>query len=109
MIVGFKVWGNGSGHDYIGEAHGGTGRAGLGGNTQGGSSSGELVHRSRRSSNFSRVPQMAVADSREIDSRIAILYHCMANLTFYLLESSDSKSVDRHLRYPGNLTSIVLG
>jgi hypothetical protein len=27
----------------------------------------------------------------------------MANLTVYLLESSDSKSVDRHLRFPGKL------
>jgi hypothetical protein len=29
---------------------------------------------------------MAVANSREIDGRIAVLYHCMANLTVYLLK-----------------------
>ena len=46
---------------------------------------------------------MAVANSPEIDGRIAILYNRMANLTVYLLESSESKSVDRHLSYTGKL------
>jgi len=46
---------------------------------------------------------MAAANSGEIDGRIAILYHCMAHLTVYLLEASNSKSVARHLRYPGKL------
>jgi hypothetical protein len=43
---------------------------------------------------------MAVANSSVIDGRIAILQHCMANLTVYLLESSDSKSVDSHFEVP---------
>ena len=51
-------------------------------------------------SQLSRVPEMAVAHSWVTDGRIATLYFCVANLTVYLLESSDSKSVDRHLRYP---------
>jgi len=38
-----------------------------------------------------------------IDGRIAISYHCMANLTVYLLNVSNSRRVDRHLRYPGEL------
>jgi hypothetical protein len=29
---------------------------------------------------------MAVANSREIDGRIAILYNCVANLSVYLLK-----------------------
>jgi len=40
----------------------------------------------RRTSQFSRVPQMAVATSREVDGRVAILCRCMANLTVYLLK-----------------------
>jgi len=31
------------------------------------------------------------------------MYHCMANLSVYLRESSDSKSFDLHLRYSGKL------
>jgi len=46
---------------------------------------------------------MAVANSEVIDCRIAMLYHCMANLTVYLLGSANLRSVDRHLRYPGKL------
>ena len=34
------------------------------------------------------------------------VYHCMANLTVYLLKVSDSRRVDRHLRYPGTLRSL---
>jgi len=30
-------------------------------------------------------------------------------MTDYLLETSDSKSVDRHLRYPGKLRSMFCG
>jgi len=33
------------------------------------------------------------------------LYHCMANLTVYLLKVSNSRRVDRHLRYRGELRS----
>jgi len=53
-------------------------------------------------SQFSRVPQMAVANYGEIDGRITIWYHRMANLMVYLLKVSNSRRVDRHLRYPGN-------
>jgi len=31
------------------------------------------------------------------------LYNCMANLTVYLLNISNLRRVDRHLRYPGKL------
>jgi len=54
-------------------------------------------------SQFSRVPHMAVANDCEIDGRNTTLHHCMANLTVYLLKVSDPRRVDRHLRYPGNL------
>jgi len=49
---------------------------------------------------------MGVANSGVTDGRIAILSDCVANLTVYLLESSDSRCVDRHLRYPENLRSL---
>jgi hypothetical protein len=55
------------------------------------------------SSQLSRVPQMAVANCRVQDGRIAMLYHRMANLTVYLLKGANLRSVDRHLRYPGKL------
>jgi len=48
---------------------------------------------------------MTVANSCEADGRIAIWYRCMANLTVYLLKVSNSRRVDRHVRYPGNLSS----
>ena len=38
-----------------------------------------------------------------------MLYHCMANLMVYLLKVSNSRRVDRHLRYPGKLRSPRLG
>ena len=41
----------------------------------------------------------------KLDGRIAILYRCMANLTVYLLKVSNSRRIDRHLRYPGKLRS----
>ena len=46
---------------------------------------------------------MAAANSWEIDGRITILYHCMANLTVYLLKVSNSRHVDRRARYAGKL------
>jgi hypothetical protein len=58
---------------------------------------------------FSKVPQIAVANSGETDGRIAIWYHRMANLTVYLLKVSNSRRVDRHLRYSGKLRSITTG
>ena len=54
-------------------------------------------------SQFSMLPQMAVANSCVIDGRTTIFSHCMANLTVYLLESANLRSADRHLRYPGIL------
>jgi len=39
---------------------------------------------------FSRVPQLAVANSSEEDGRIAMWYHCLANLTVHLLKVSDA-------------------
>ena len=50
-----------------------------------------------------------VANSREIDGHIAILYRCVANLTVYLLKVSNSRRVDRHLRYPGKLRRLQCG
>ena len=41
---------------------------------------------------------MAVVKSGEIDGRIAMLYHCMANLIVYF-----SRFDNRHLRWPGKL------
>jgi len=52
---------------------------------------------------------MAVANSQELDGRIAILYHCMASLTIYLLKVANLRTVDRHLRYPGKLRSEAVG
>jgi len=46
---------------------------------------------------------MAVANFRVIDGRFAILGVCVADLTVYQLESSNSKSVDSHLCPPGKL------
>jgi hypothetical protein len=43
-----------------------------------------------------------VSDTRS-NRRNATLRQCKANLTVDLLESSDSKCVDRHLVYPGHL------
>jgi hypothetical protein len=37
-----------------------------------------------------------------------MLYHCMANLTIYLLEVSNSRCFDRHLRYPGKLRGTIV-
>jgi hypothetical protein len=52
---------------------------------------------------FSAPRVMTVANSSDIDGQIAILFHCMANLTFYLLKVANMLTVDRHLRYPGKL------
>jgi len=41
-----------------------------------------------------------------MEYRIAILYHCMANLTIYLLKVEHLRTVDRHLRYPGKLQRV---
>jgi hypothetical protein len=35
-----------------------------------------------------------------LDDRMAILCHCMANLTVYLLKIAKLRTVDRHSRYP---------
>jgi hypothetical protein len=40
-----------------------------------------------------------------MDSRIAILYHCMANLTVYLLKVANLHTGDRHLGHTGELRS----
>jgi len=51
---------------------------------------------------------MAVANSSEIDGRIAILYHLMTDLTVYLLKVANLRTVGRHLRYPGNCLGASL-
>jgi hypothetical protein len=60
-----------------------------------------------RSSQFSRDPPTAVANSQETDGRIGISYYCMANLIVCLLKVGNLRTVDCHLRYSGKLRSLM--